>query len=336
VTFIKRHLSAIWYVLTVILPVILRTGKRPVIFSRFAGMGDIICTFPAALELKKRHTSTTFIYNCAASFACLPRMAGVTEFVTHVQPIGLVGYWYRALLAGYYNFGSDDDEFVADHKELFLQGYARRHAVTVAAEHPRLINSPAVVSRVELLRQKLGLKNGPLVLIHPGPAWRVKQWPHESWAILVTELQRQGLNNIVQLGIGVRRYPNDGASDAATIPGAVSLVDKLSLEESLALIAVADLFVGIDSGLLHAAASFHVPAVGIWGATSPRFLFAESESRTFVVSRVECQGCHHRLPRLHQGSGCPHDIRCLKSIEVNEVLQACLKNLPPAKTRSEH
>jgi hypothetical protein len=49
---IHRHAQAFWYVLTVILPVMLRTGRRPVIFSKYSGIGDIICMFPAALELK--------------------------------------------------------------------------------------------------------------------------------------------------------------------------------------------------------------------------------------------------------------------------------------------
>jgi ADP-heptose:LPS heptosyltransferase len=314
-------------VATVILPVILRTGRRPVIFSRFAGMGDIICTFPAALELKKRHIGATFIYNCASGFACLPAMGGVTERVTHLRPIGLIGYWYGWLLSGYYNFGSDDDDFTANHRELFLLGYARRHGVAPAAGHPRLTNRPDVVERIERLRKELGLEARPLVLIHPGPTWPVKQWPQESWVALVKALQAQGLKNIVQLGAAVQSYSNLGAGDISAIPGAVSLVDKLTLEESLALISQADLFAGIDSGLLHAAACFRVPAVGVWGATSPKFLFAESESRDFVVSGVECQGCHHRFPRLHFVTGCPYDIRCMKTIAVEAVAKACEKLL---------
>lgn len=329
---IKRHVCAAWYVLTVILPVIFRTGRRPVIFSRFAGMGDIIGTIPAALELKKRHADATFIYNCAKSFACLPVMGGATEHVTHLREIGLIGYWYRRLLAGYYNFGSDDDVFTADHRELFLLGYARRQGVTVREEHPRLNNRPETVESMKRLREQLGLNKGPLVLLHPGPTWPVKQWPHESWVTLVKELRQRGVLNIVQLGGGVQNYANEGARDTAIILGVVSLVDKLSLEECLALISLADLFVGIDSGLLHAAVSFQVPAVGIWGATSPKFLFAESESRTFVVSSVECQGCHHRFPRLHWTNGCPYDIKCMKEVAVDEVLQACCRCLALEKS----
>ena len=324
---IQRHFAAAWFVLTAIVPVILRTGRRPVIFSRFAGLGDIICTFPAALELKKRHPQAVFIYNCAAGFACLPAMGGVTDRVTSCPQIGLVGYWYRALLAGYYNFGSDDDNPHADQKELCLTSYARRQGVTVRGEHPPLQINPADLARV---KSRLGkISAGPLILIHPGPTWPVKQWPDAAWAALVRELKARGFENIFQLGAGVKNYANLGAAEAGTVPGAISLVGELSLAESLALISAADLLVGIDSGLLHAAVSFRVPAVGIWGATSPKFLFAESESRAFVVSTVECQGCHHRVPRLHWGKNCPHNIRCMQAISTEEVLAACLGNLKP-------
>ena len=321
----QRHAQALWYVLTVIVPVILRTGRRPVIFSRFAGMGDIICTFPAALELKKRHPQTTLIYNCAVSFACLPAMGRVTERVTHLQAIGLIGYWYRWLLAGYYNFGSDDDDPTAAHQEFCVTSFARRQGVAVRAEHPVLKKNPAIVADV---KSRLGkLAQSPLILIHAGPTWPVKQWPDQSWSVLVGELKARGFENIFQLGAGLKSYANLGAADVGAVAGAVSLMGRLSLEESFALISQADLFVGIDSGLLHAAISFRVPAVGIWGATSPKFLFAESEARGFVVSAVECQGCHHRVPRLHHMGGCPHDIRCMQTISVQNVLRACLRIL---------
>lgn len=324
---IKRHVSAAWYVLTVILPVLLRTGRRPVIFSRFAGMGDIIGTIPAALELKKRHVGATFIYNCAASFACLPAMGGVTEHVTHLRDIGLVGYWYHWLLSGYYNFGSDDDEFASDHKELFLKGYARRKGVEVEAKHPVLTCSAAAVKKIRALLADHDLANEPFIVIHPGPTWLVKQWPAESWSSFVCGLRGKGFKKIVQVGVGVGNYSNLGASKAMNISGTIPLVDQLSLEECLSLISMARLFVGIDSGLLHAAVSFRVPAIGVWGATSPQFLFNQEDSRSFVVSQVACQGCHHRVPRLHWMSGCPHDIRCMKEIPPENVLRACLSNL---------
>lgn len=52
---LSRHAAALGYVVRSVAPVILRTGRRPVIFSRGSGMGDIICTISVVRELKKRH-----------------------------------------------------------------------------------------------------------------------------------------------------------------------------------------------------------------------------------------------------------------------------------------
>ena len=145
------------------------------------------------------------------------------------------------------------------------------------------------------------------------------------------ELKSRGFDNIFQLGAGTSSYADLGAADAGSVAVAVSLMGKLSLEETRALVSVADLFVGVDSGLLHAAAAFRELAVGIWGALSLQYLFAESESRGFVVSTVGCRGCHHRVPRLHHTTGCPHDIRCLKNLKVESVLGACLEKFSAAK-----
>jgi len=330
---IRRHAQALWYVLTVILPVILHTGRRPVIFSRFAGMGDIICSFPAALELKKRHLHATFIYNCHRDSACLPEMGGVTRRVTHFRQIGLVGYWYRWTLAGFYNFGSDDDDLSADHSELFIVGYARRNGVKVGGEHPNLEANPETAAKIKSLREKCGLADAPLVLIHPGPSYPVKHWPRESWSTLVQELKRHGVHSIAQLGARAGSYSQTELEQFQPIPGVISLVQQLSLAETVALIAQADLFVGVDSGLLHIAAAVRTPSVGLWGPTSPRFLYVESEYRNFVTSSVDCQGCHHRMPRLHWQTGCPYGVKCMKAILPKDVLRVCRENLA-AKIKS--
>jgi hypothetical protein len=45
--------------------------------------------------------------------------------------------------------------------------------------------------------------------------------------------------------------------------------EGLSLAKSLALVGSADVFLGVDSGMLHAADLFRVPAVGLFGPTNP-------------------------------------------------------------------
>jgi len=329
ISLLKRHSVAFWYALTVIVPVILRTGRKPVIFDKFSGLGDIVCTIPAALELKKRHEGAPFIYNCYEGYAVLPRMGGVTTHVTTIRHIGLIKYWYRFLLGGFYNFASDDDTPNVNHSELYIKTYGRRHGVVVKGEHPPLTVEPLVYDKLKNTLATQSLKEHPLIVINTGPTLNVKEWPIENWTYLISKLQERGFTNIVRIGTTqVMRY---GEVVVPEIPGVVSFINKLSLEESIALIAMGDLFLGPDSGLLHCAASLKTPSVGLWGATSPQFLFSAQEARTFVVSRVPCQGCHHRVPLLHWDTGCPNDIACMKAITVEEVLEQCLSCLKSEK-----
>lgn len=321
----KRHVQAFWYVATMVLPVILRTRSRPVLFSKYSGIGDIICTFPAALELKKRHPGAIFIYNCHHDFACLPRLGCVTDYVTSLIPIGIVGYWYRFLLGEFYLFASDDDNPNAKPSEVYIKDFGRHFGLTLPDDHPQLNHNPATVERVKSLLVKNGIASGRLILIHAGPSWPVREWPQSAWAALVAELKKQGFAGIVQLG--THNHLALGTVDGNAILGVVSLVDQLTLEESAAIIAQGGLFIGIDSGLLHIAAATGTPAVGLWGPTSPQFRFSPANRRSFAVSKVECQGCQHRSPRLHWITGCPFDIRCMKTISVAEVLSACLNRL---------
>jgi ADP-heptose:LPS heptosyltransferase len=327
----KRQAQAFWYAATVILPIILRTRSRPVLFAKYSGIGDIICTFPAVLELKKRHPGAVCIYNCHQDFACLPRLAGVTNRVTSLPSIGLVGYWYRFLLAGFYLLTSDDDRSGVVPTEVYIKDFGHPFGLTLTDAHPQLHHVAAVTNQVKSLLGKNNIAAGPLILIHTGPSWPVREWPHEYWAALVTELRRHGFESIIQIGSSNHLALGTVAGDS--IPGVFSLVDQLTLEESAALIAQGSLFIGIDSGLLHIAAAAGTPAVGIWGPTSPQFRFSKANRRSFVVSTAECQGCHHRNPRLHWISGCPFDIRCMKTISVAEVLSACLTRLKPNEPR---
>ena len=203
--------------------------------------------------------------------------------------------------------------------------FCRQFDLPLTEEHPRLEIAPATREKVISILNQKGLDPSALVLIHPGPSWTVKEWPSEHWAHLVVALRQHGFASIAQLG--VERYLHFGQVAVKPIHGTASLVGALTVEECIAAISVARLFVGIDSGLLHIAAATRTPAVGLFGSTSPQVLYEPKLREYYVTSRVECAGCHHRLPQLHWFSGCPHDIRCMKTIGVPEVLASCLARL---------
>jgi ADP-heptose:LPS heptosyltransferase len=323
----QRHAAAFWYVLTIVFPIILRTGRRPVIFSKYSGIGDIICTFPTVIRLKDRHPGARFLYNCHHSYACLPVMGGITRQATHLRHTGILRYWYGGLFEKFYEFPCADERVDDFCKDYVVLEYAADHQVKVEPAHPRLTvaqNAKAIAD--EKLRKVLpGIPSG-IITIQTGPSWPIREWPREAWKKLIAELGRQTPASVVQ--IGTDHHLAMGHSEVSALPGTVSLVNHLTLEESCAVIAASDLFIGIDSGLLHVAAALGVPCVGIFGPTSPQLRLPARDVRNCVVSRVHCQGCHHRIPRIHWEKNCPHDIACMKDIPVPEVLEACLKRLP--------
>jgi len=325
---LKAHGEVLWFFLSRILPLMLSTRRRPVLFSRYMALGDVICAFPAALELKKRHPGAAFIFHCRKDYNCLPRLGGVTTHMVDHLNVPLIEDKYSFLFAAIYKFTYSDENENCPAKEAVVAEFCRQHQVPIAENHPRLETDPAAVVQVKAILKQHQLDNGPLIVIHPGPTWIVREWPLTAWTQLVQGLMDAGYKNIVQLGSG--QAGTVGSALDKPIPGVVSLVNKLTLEETIALISLSKLLAGIDSGLLHIAAAVRTPAIGIFGPTSAQFRFGPAACVTSVAGAVDCQGCHHRVPRLHWITGCPHDVVCMKSITPDRVLQSCKSILEPA------
>jgi ADP-heptose:LPS heptosyltransferase len=316
---IRKHLLALKYVIAVIIPKIIKTGKKPVIFSKWSGIGDIICTIPAALEIAKKNPNVPLIYNCYKEFKCIPQLAGLKCRTTSFNEIGLIGFWYRWLLKGYFQFSSDDDRPGLVPSQVYIKDFGCEFGIEVSDDHPRIESSPQVIRSVRNRLIDMGATESPLIVIHPGPSWPVREWPVVSWIQLVKKLHTLGVKNVIQIGTSVHSL-TPGASVSMDINGAISLVDQLTLEETIALISLANVFIGIDSGMLHVAASVGTPSVGLWGPTSPQFRFSEKNRQFHITSSASCQGCHHRIPREHWITGCPYDIKCMKDISEKDVL----------------
>src|SRR5262249_27626403 len=141
--------------------------------------------------------------------------------------------------------------------------------------------------------QSTGLNTLPLVVIHTGPSWKTKEWPAEHWNDLITRLKSKFGAGIVQ--IGKDRLASGETCLSPRAVGAIDRVGQLSLDQMLALLRVADLFVGIDSGMLHLAGAVRTSCVGIFGPTDPNCFLPTSSPGIGVTAQVSCIGCHHQV-----------------------------------------
>ncbi len=168
-------------------------------------------------------------------------------------------------------------------------------------------------------RQRLKNVPGPRIAFSTTTASSVnKDWYEAHWATLIA---RHPGCHFVQLG-GPREK---------TIEGAIPLLG-LPLRESFAVLRACDVFVGLDSGLSHAAAALRVPAIVLFGPSGPRFV--GHQNQVHLYAGMTCSPCITIL----KGEACPFDRACMRAITVAEVsrrLAEMIEAGPPARNAGQ-
>lgn len=154
-----------------------------------------------------------------------------------------------------------------------------------------------------------------------GPA---KRWPAERFALVARTIAAWpgwgiaifgGSGDVVLAGEiehGVRQV----AGNWPTKPALVNLAGRTTLRELCATLGACRVLVTNDTGPMHLAAALGTPVVALFGSTSPGLsgpgLPGEERHRLLRVG-APCSPCFLRE--------CPIDLRCLRGIEVERVLE---------------
>mgnify|MGYP002071760105 FL=1 len=165
--------------------------------------------------------------------------------------------------------------------------------------------------------QAEGMKPGtPYAVIAPGAGWSGKQWPAERWTIVADRLQDLGVN-VVLVGTG-GEVPIALAVAKAMRQPPVVLAGRTNLDDLIALIAGARMWLGSDSGGLHIAAAVQTPTVALFGPTPPG-KWAPPGPRHRMLRAVE--GCPQCIP-WHPRAVCADAASCMKAIGTDAVVAA--------------
>jgi ADP-heptose:LPS heptosyltransferase len=325
--------------------------KKLVVVARYGAIGDIICTFPAMAELVRQNSGNPVVYVVRRSFKALVERSGLDVKVVavrnHLELPSKPSWVFKQ--STYLAFPGEDR--AASHLPGRLtDGFARCLGFAGATGKPSLRvdrakadalraeylgclgrterRTPALPEPANTAPSRSSALRQPLVLLHGGPTWAVKEWPIESWRRLVERLKSELGCAVVQL-VAARNITVKNPV-CRVIPGAEPVECVDDIDKLIHLVAGVDLLIGIDSGPIHVAGAVGTPCVGLFGPTEPSLIFSNPERAVGVFHRVECSFCHHRHPRLHWQSGCPHDIQCMKGLTVEQVFDAVAAHL--AKT----
>lgn len=120
--------------------------------------------------------------------------------------------------------------------------------------------------------QGCGVDN--FVLALHGTSREDKEWPEENWITVGHALAAQ--NRALVLPWGNAREKERAARIAAAVPQA-RVLPRLGLDELAAIIARADVVLGVDTGLMHVAAALRKPGLALFPATLPALTGVRSE-----------------------------------------------------------
>jgi ADP-heptose:LPS heptosyltransferase len=198
--------------------------------------------------------------------------------------------------------------------------------------------SPGAVASVAAKLAAAGVDPSchPVVVVHVSAGNPFRRWPTSSFATLLALLIRRDARRrvVVVSGPSEREAAAQvGARARAALgPDGAAIVDavEFDLAELRALMDVAALFVGGDSGPLHVAGTTGVPIVGIYGPTlaarSAPWRSGRHATESIEQGDLPCRPCDQRRCE-------PGDFRCLGLIAPERVADAAERALARARLR---
>src|SRR5579884_248959 len=127
-------------------------------------------------------------------------------------------------------------------------------------------------------------ENRPLIGVQPGSNdAAIREWGAERYAWVADRLVEETGGSVILMG-GAAERPTAARMVEAMRHPALNLAGELRLREALAAIGLCDLWLGNDTGLLHAAVAQRVASVGLFGPNKVlRWGYATPRHRSLVV-----------------------------------------------------
>ncbi len=262
-------------------------------------------------QLSVRRFSSAIVLPNSFKSALIPFHAGIR------RRVGWRGEWRGMLLTDCRKL--DEAAFPLMVQRFVALGQPAHSTAVVDCPQPRLVTVPAQRDRaLEALQLD---SSRPVVALCPGAEFGdAKQWPPQHYAALSEALIGRGWQ-VWLFGSG-----NDAVAAEAIqadihkdfLAYCVNLAGRTTLAQAIDLLALADIVVSNDSGLMHVAAALNKPVVGIFGSTSPDFTPPLTERVKLLMTDIECRPCFkRRCPFGHR--------RCLTELAPQRVIEAVLQ-----------
>lgn len=183
---------------------------------------------------------------------------------------------------------------------------------------PRLKISAAEEGWADNFLMEHGLAKRPLAGAAPGASYgQAKRWPAEGFTQALNAVAKG--SNTASLIFGA----HDDATACEAVysgldgPERINLCGKLTLGESMTLMARCAVFITNDSGPMHLAAALGAPTVAVFGSTDAKLTGPTGPNVSVIEKPIECSPCFKRECKYGH-------YKCLTTIDAATVAaEAC-------------
>ena len=254
------------------------------------GHGDLQLTtrWKLARELKQNNYDWAITQPNSLKSALIPWFAGIK------QRTGWKGENRYGLLNDLRSNKQDFPLMVERYVALAHPKTSMQSAADLPAYlHPQLQANQA--NQQEALTQLALNTEQPILALCPGAEFGpAKRWPEQHYAQVAAHWISKRKGQVWIFG-----SDKDQAVGAQIISHApqelqqhcYNLAGKTKLAEAIDLMALANLAVSNDSGLMHIAAALELPLIAIYGSSSPKYTPPLSENTAILHTDIDCRPC---------------------------------------------
>lgn len=326
--------------------------KALVFFS--AGIGDSVLLVPLINELKKNNIHVTGIFN--SPFGCesiFDNTSLLDCIVVKKNKLSLLYFafthyqYYDFVFFNHFSFSLNINKlatFVGKKSITNFNGNFLNNSNTQvilpkidthdALQNVLMFNSKAVLSELNFnlnytstaIQYDLPKNYFVFQISSANNKAPFKNWDIDKWVVFLhhinstlpdTHLVILGDNTELQLNDEIQKY---------NLKNIISLIGKTNLNDVMEIVFRSQLYIGLDSGIMHIAAAFNKPTFSIWGASNPT-LYGYSwkgNKHKIVTLNLSCSPCSSWInpnkSRVSDPHKCP-DFKCIKSISAEVVIK---------------
>ncbi|NTV29356.1 MAG: glycosyltransferase family 9 protein [Candidatus Omnitrophica bacterium] len=257
-------------------------------------------------ELRRRQFDAVYILRRSLSRTCLTVLAGIPVRV------GFASKGWRKLLTTVTDCSGLDDIHRAD---VYLR-VLESAGVKITDRACRLTPPAGVLRGWRDRLSALGVRAGErIIAVNTGGNWDLKQWPVERFVELVRAIHQQRLGRVILPGASKDVARVQRISDLSGVDPLIT-AGETGLTCLAGLLGCVDVLITADTGPLHLASAIGTSTIALFGPTRPEITGPRGQGRSVILQKDV--GCN-KTPCYYLE--CP-DNRCMKAVEVQDVLQA--------------